>query len=219
MVGDLASILEELVKKEAKKLHLGIKKVFERDVVPFIVNEIMKSYDSLLVGRENAASVMDPTSPSKIRPIFKAYLERKASEAVVLTEQGISIKLVQLTELGVPGGPGNVSQELLQILSYYIEGMIGEVGFLNIELYEIFNPRGHRENRGGGRFGEGFLISRKAYEGQKALNPKRDKLPPFERIRHPLSGAGPNDIFSGPLRRIKREIPNFINRAVAELKG
>ena len=91
-------------------------------------------------------------------------------------------------------------------LVYYIEGLVGDWGFVSPELYEQFRGSGNY-NPEWGRFGQGFMISREQYESEGW-----SEVVPFDQIRHPFSGFSPLDIFEEALREFK--LRPFLDKAI-----
>ena len=219
---DLTKFAANLRKKVLSKVERQLSKEVSEKLGPAVVNEIMASYDSLLVGAEGAIGSKDPKAPSNLRSTFKSYIEAQASQAVEVTSKGIAFRLINLRDLGFPEGPDKTSRDKLKLVFFYIEGMIGDLAFVSKDVYAKFNPR--RRDSSLGRFGEGFLIPGAAYRKQRAsiiesqkTNPSIQVPPAFETVKHPLSGAGANDIFRDALPRIKKRVNDILANLIEDL--
>ena len=219
---DFAKLIRTFSSKILEQAQKKVSTVLSEKLSPIVVEEIMKSYDTMLVGAEGSIGSKDPTAPSNLRSIFQSYLENQASNALSVTKEGISFRLINARDIGFPSGPPKDSSSKLKLIFFYIEGMIGDLVFIDRETYKVFNP--NNQNSSLGRFGEGFLLSGNAYRKKqqtllqrKSVNPNTKILPDFEAVKHPLSGAGPNDIFRDALPRIRKRINILLRNVVKDL--
>lgn len=197
----MASInLEDLISQLESTLKLKLGRDFEERFKVNLLEELkvngksvllsafVKQYD-LLVAREKSeygplVRNSDPSSLEKFRDLF---IEQTTKELDSIRIEG-DLLLIEIGNKALwgfgredaPEGPPTS----VDILVYYLEGVVGEFGFLSIDHYQMRRKRVAKV----GRFGEGFLISKEDYEEEgweRITNIK------FEEIRHPISGQPP----------------------------
>lgn len=148
---------------------------------------VMEEQYDILIGIEDRgmgplARAEDPTSLSRFRSTFSSQVDRDVKN-IRFEGDTVTINVGNLEEWGLAGNREGSDHELY-FLSYYIEGVIGEHGFLPVEIHNL----GHSERDGGGKFGEGFMISKENYIGEKW---EEKTGVPFSDIKHAVSGQPP----------------------------
>jgi hypothetical protein len=148
---------------------------------------VMEEQYDILIGIEDRGSgplarAEDPTSLSRFKSVFSNQIERDVKN-IRFEGDTVTISVGDLEEWGLDGNQENSDHELY-FLSYYIEGVVGEHGFLPIEVHNL----GHAQNDGGGKFGSGFMISKENYVNEKW---EEKTGVPFSQIKHAVSGQPP----------------------------
>ncbi len=205
------SSLQKIIEKKQKLIHANIVTVLKRDAIPHLITRIMVGYDNLSALADTGPD--DPTNPANWRMTFLVKLEQEFERTFIVTNNRISVKLGEKSFLGYTASEETDTEdsEPLHWLVYYLEGLVGDWGFITPETYKKLTRREYKP--GWGRFGEGYMISREAYE----MNGWQNKIP-FAEIRHPFSGFSPVDIFAEALREFN--LSPFITKAInAAVKG
>ncbi len=196
--------LKKIIKKKQDLIHDNIVAVVRTQAMPHLIDLIMKGYDSL--SDRMAGLPEDPTSPAHWRSEFKAKLQEDLERNLIVTDDGLVVRLGDKEFLGYSssGTWDSDSHEPLEWLVFYIEGLIGEWAFITPELYA--EKKGEKAVTPG-RFGEGFLISRQEFDREGWSN-----FVDFGSVRHPFSGVSPLDIFTEALNEFK--LKPFLERAI-----
>lgn len=196
--------------------------IFLAKVIPAVRREYLRAYDRLAKAEEAdfGAEVKgrDPMSLVSLRPLFEAQLDRELSAAKIdITDKSgrISINVLNRDDLGFnnleesPEGPPTT----VDILAYYILGVIGDFAFITLEQYE---NRGRRSSKALGRFGEGFLMPRSRYGSERW---EEVTGLTFSLVRHPISGQRPYTGFdeaTKAVRGILQEYCRQVSQAVTD---
>lgn len=207
---DKASLARVLDKK-LKLIRENVLSVMRNKALPHLIDLIMKGYDTLSDRME--AGPEDPTSPERWRSEFLAKLREDLEDNLMIAGDRIIAKIGDKDFLGYnPSGSIEADDvEPLHWLVFYLEGLVGDWGFVTPEDYNQIT-RGRYDPKWG-RFSQGFMISREEYEAQGWSN-----VIPFEQVRHPFSGVSPLDIFSEALNEF--QIRPFIQKAInAAVRG
>lgn len=145
----------------------------------------------------------DPTSLSRFKSVFSSQIDRDLKN-IRFEGDTITINVGNLEEWGLAGDREGSDQELY-FLSYYIEGVVGEFGFLPVKLHDL----GRTERDGGGKFGAGFMISKEDYISEKW---EERVGVPFSDIKHSVSGQPPFTGFNTAAENF--DWSPFISRAI-----
>ena len=94
---DTAS-LRKIIKKKQDLIHNNIISVIRTEAVPHLIDLIMDGYDDL--SDRMAGLPEDPTSPAHWRSEFKAKLEEDLERNLIITNDGIIIRLGDKEFLG-----------------------------------------------------------------------------------------------------------------------
>ena len=204
--------LKGIFEKKQKLIQRNIVTVLKKDAIPFLIERIMVGFDGL----SDRADMLpeDPTNPGNWRATFLVKLEEDLQRTFVVAGNRITIRLGDKEFLGYDpsGSIDRDDTEPLHWMVFFIEGLVGDWGFISPENY-IRLTGGRRYSPTWGRFSDGFMISRQEYEEQGW-----DKAIPFAQIRHPFSGFSPVDIFAEALREFR--LRPFIQKAIdASIKG
>ncbi len=160
--------------------------VFRSSVRDALVAALTEQYDLLADIGEYGAAVQgkDPLALEKYRSLFIEQIKDEILRTRV-EDTRIIIEVMDKDLLGFGDDePKEGPPTSVDFLHYYLNGQIGEVGFISRELYELRRP----EHSNLGRFGEGFMITKEDYikeRWEKVINVK------FSDIRHPISGQPP----------------------------
>jgi hypothetical protein len=187
--------LDSVINSAIKQLGLALDKKMRSNLKSTIVSELkvnlarggeafkialLAQYDKLASeGYGSKSQNKDPLSLSEFRGLFISQLDN-AVKSIKFEGNTITLSVGDFSEWGLDGN----QEAPLYFLSYYIEGNIGEWGFLPVEIHNL----GHRERDGGGHHGAGFMISKEDYENER-WHSKTGV--PFSDIKHPLSGRPP----------------------------
>jgi hypothetical protein len=165
--------------------------VFKEEAAADIKDLFLKIYDKLADTEESQAGSAirgkDPMSLKNMRPLFAAQLDSELT-AIRLEGDQIVIELMDLSKLTIDGTSDSAPQSV-DILGYYLQGRIGEWGFITPAQYKA---RGRKSSKPLGRLGGGFMISRDRYKAE--LWHKVTGVS-FDEVRHPISGQRPFDDF------------------------
>jgi hypothetical protein len=187
-VREVARAVEKHIRS---KLNPAIKRALFKNIVNSfreglkadLGNALINVYDSFAEAEESefgpVARGRDPTSLKNLRPLFVNQIESELAAAKIIDGK-LHIDIGDKTMWGFEGVSED-SQLSLDILYYYLTGVIGEFGFISQGLYELMRHR----KPSLGRFGAGFLISKESYIKEKWEEGTGVK---FEDIRHPISG-------------------------------
>ncbi len=151
---DIAN-LNRIFKKKQDLIQNNIITVLKKEAFPFLINKIMVGYDSL----SDRASMGpdDPTNPANWRLEFLTKLEEDLERTFVLIGSKISVGLGDKDFLGYDPS-GSISPDDTQPLHwlvFFIEGLIGDWGFITPETYERITRRKYSGQWG--RFSKGFM--------------------------------------------------------------
>jgi len=206
------SKLKQILEKKQKLIMSNIATVIQKDALPYLIERIMIGFDSLA----ERADILpeDPTNPSNWRADFLNKLEEDVAQNFFVEGNKIVIRIGDKDFLGYdPSGSIDPSDtEPLHWMVFYLEGLIGDWGFISPETYTQVT-RGGTYKATWGRFSDGFMISREEYE-----NKGWDRIVPFSQIRHPFSGFSPLDIFAEALQEF--HLRPFVEKAIkAAVRG
>lgn len=197
--------VKKIIAKKRKLLHQNIEAVIRNDAIPYLIALVMKGYDELSERMEGMQED-DPTNPANWREEFIELLREDFEDNFLYQDNKIIIRMGDKNILGYTGGeqdPGD--DQPIHWLVFYLKGLVGEWAFISPGVYERITGRKYKPHWG--KFGEGFMISRKAYYG-KGWN----RVMAFEEVRHPFSGFAPLDIFREAVNEFK--LSTFVKRAV-----
>lgn len=213
----LDEVFENVAAESAEKfiriLREEIKTIFKEQAFPELKAEMLRAYDNLAsqeeaqFGQESQGE--DPLSLKRWRHLFEKQLDEELSKAVI-TDDEINIRLGTLSLLS-GGDDRRGDPETVDWLIFYIEGVVGEFGFISTEQYLMRRPNYDTSRLG--RFGEGFLISKEDYERERW---ERVTGIPFSAIKHPISGQRPYKGFERAADKV--DFNKFVNIA-AERAG
>lgn len=196
--------LKRIIQEKRSLIYRNIENVFINEAIPHLIDLIMIGFDTL--GERMRPLPEDPTNPENWRDDFYNRLHEDAYETISFNYSGdkavFSVKIGDKEFLGYDQESDKGNTPLIWLV-YYLEGLAGEWGFVSSEM----------AGRPVGRFGEGFMISREAYdaEGWQAKTGKT-----FEEIRHPFSEYSPLDIFREAVEEFR--LTPFIKKAVDAAK-
>jgi len=200
--------LKKVIEKKQALIRANIKQAFLTNAIPHLIDLIMVGFDRL--GERAELLPDDPTNPSNWREDFLLRLQDDVYDNIEILSEGnklyIRVRMGDKKFLGYDQGieERNSSQPLLWLV-YYLEGLAGEWGFVTTEM----------SGKEYGRFGQGFMISREAYEKEKWQ--ARTGIS-FNQIRHPFSEYSPVDIFREALAEFN--LRPFIKQAIdAAVRG
>jgi hypothetical protein len=198
--------LRSIIKKKQDLLSHNIFTTARSEAIPHLIDLIMDGYDRL----SDRMSVMpeDPTHPGNWRTEFKNKLHEELERNLIVSDKGLIVRLGEkeflgYTENGELGDPTDSTPLVWMV--YYIEGLLGEWAFISADVYERF--RGKPLDATAGRFGQGFMISRRAFD-EEGWN----SVTTFDEVRHPFSGTSPLDIFTEALNEFKMR--PFVEKAI-----
>ena len=203
--------LKTALRRQNRLVTLNIATVIKKEALPFLIERIMVGFDDLSDRADLLAE--DPTNPSNWRAEFLLKLEEDLERTFVITENRISVSIGEKDFLGYdPSGRlASDDTEPLHWLVFYLEGLVGDWGFISPETYTRITKQPYKTTWG--RFSDGFMISRQDYEDQGW-----DRVMGFDQVRHPFSGFSPLDIFAEALREFR--LKHFIQRALdAAIRG
>lgn len=193
-------LAEALKKKIHKRAVSSLRDVFDTTLIPQILNNLMRVYDSELASAEPN---FDPARPSAGREEFKSAMENDLRSSLQKSENFVSVAagntaLLNYDKAGsssyIKSIPKNPS--VFDWLIFYLEGFVGEYAFITEDTYKKFfegkkvTKKSLEKFSTWGWFGEGFMIEKKVYFKQ-GLN----AVVPFSSIRHPFSGLRPTKLF------------------------
>jgi hypothetical protein len=205
------SKLKSIVDKKQKLIQSNVVSVLKKDAIPFLIERVMVGYDSIADRAEMLPE--DPTNPSNWRAEFLAKLEEDLQRTFTVAGARVTISLGDKDFLGYSEG-GSISKNDTQPLHwmvFFLEGLIGDWGFISPETYQTLTGSAYKPSWG--RFSDGFMISKQDYE-ENGWDGKMS----FSQIRHPFSGYSPLDIFGEALREFK--LRPFIQKAIdAAIQG
>jgi hypothetical protein len=197
--------LAKIIEKKQKLIRDNIATVLKKEAIPHLISKIMMGYDNLIALANTGPD--DPTNPANWRTTFLVRLNEELERTFIVSGNKISVKLGERSFLGysdVEEADPN-DNEPLHWLVYYLEGLVGDWGFITPEIYKKLTRREYQA--GWGRFNEGYMISKENYE----TNGWGRKIP-FSQIRHPFSGFSPTNIFTEALREFN--LRPFIQKAI-----
>jgi len=175
-------------------LRVNLDTILRTVALPDIQEAFLEVYDRLAAQEESEAGAAikgkDPLSLVNLRPVFVNQLRQQLARAEIVDGE-LYVKILDKALLGYAGDAPTGPAETVDILAYYIEGMVEEHAFITVEQYK--RGRG-KESRGnyGGRVGAGFMMTRRNYEREGW-----EKITgvPFAQVRHPISNQKPFDDF------------------------
>lgn len=201
--------LTKIIAKKKKLLRANLRTVLIFDAVPILMELIMAGYDGL--GDRMDLLPEDPTNPANWREEFREQLEQDFADSFCVEGDTIIFAFGNRDVLGytASGEQAEGDTAPLHWLVFYFEGLIGEWGFIDTNLYQQFrSPEGGvGKFKAGGKFGAGFMISKTDF-----FDEGWDKVVPWSSIRHPFSGFAPLDIFTEAIREFS--LRPFVNKAL-----
>jgi len=190
-----------------------------RDVAaPEIKNLLMSVYDDLAETEESemgeAIRGKDPLSLKRLRSLFERQVSAELESKITVTSEGLEIGLLDEGMLGY-GGTNAGEPEAVDVLNFYIEGVVGEFGFITPQQYKA---RGRRSSKPLGRVGGGFLIPRDRYEAERWSEVTGVS---FSQVRHAISNQPPFRGFHDAIKQInfKSYVEQAVQRIVSSLEG
>ena len=197
--------LKKILRDKQDLLEHNIQTVVRVDAIPHLIDLIMKGYDEL--SEMMATLPEDPTNPSNWRGEFQARLHIDLERNLLVTANGLIIRLGDKEYLGyAEGGQSDSTDDSpLVWMVYYIEGLVGDWAYISPSTYELMRDRA--PDPSWGRFGEGFMISKEQFDAEGW-----DDVVSFEEVRHPFSGFSPLDIFTEALNEF--QMKPFIAKAI-----
>ena len=206
------SKLKRILEKKQKLILDNIAAVLQKDALPYLIERIMIGFDSIAERADMLPE--DPTNPSNWRAEFLTKLEEDVAQNFFIEGNKIVIRIGDKDFLGYDpsGSVSSDDTEPLHWMVFFLEGLVGDWGFISPETYTKIT-KGGTYNTGWGRFSDGFMISREEYEERGW-----SRIVPFSQVRHPFSGFSPLDIFGEALREF--HLRPFIQKAIdAAVKG
>lgn len=201
-----------------EKLRQELQNIFSTDVSKALKAEFLKVYDTLASAEQQQfggeVKNADPTSLTANRGLFARQLDKELAR-VIISDNEIVINVMNKDELGFgrgreanSGDSPEGAPSTVDWLGYYIEGMVGEFGFITPEHYAA---RGRRSTKPLGRFGKGFLIPRDRYVAELW---EEVTGVAFGAIRHAISGQAPFGGFEEVPKKF--DFSPFISKALAK---
>jgi hypothetical protein len=188
IVGKLEPVVGKFSEFMVKEFKKALLEVFKAEAATDLKKAFLEQYDLLTEEERNqsgpAVRGKDPSSLERFRPLFEAQLEREL-QATSIKGDEIVINVGDKEAWGSGEDSPEGTPTSPDILSFYVEGIVGEFAFITPEQYE---SRGRRSSKPLGRFGGGFLISKERYKQE--LWHKVTGLS-FEDVRHQISGQSP----------------------------
>lgn len=175
-------------------LRVNMDTILNGVALPEIQEAFLEVYDRLAAQEESEAGAAirgkDPLSLINLRPVFIRQLDQQLAKAVIV-DGDLFVQMMNKDLIGYAGETPTGAPDTVDILAFYIEGMIEEHAFITPEQYKKGRGTGSRGNSGG-RVGGGFMMTRTAYEREGW-----DKITgvPFAQVRHPISDQKPFDDF------------------------
>lgn len=197
--------LKRILRSKQDLLEHNIQTVVRTDAIPHLIDLIMKGYEEL--SDRMTTLPEDPTNPSNWREEFKARLHLDLERNLIVTSNGLIVRLGDKEYLGysTEGSNDPTDDSPLVWMVFYLEGLVGDWAFISPELYE--QHTGRPMDSSWGRFGEGFMISKAQFDSDGW-----GKVASFEEVRHPFSGFSPLDIFTEALNEF--QMKPFIAKAI-----
>ena len=175
-------------------LRINMDYILKTIALPEIKAEFLRVYDILANSEESEAGEAikgkDPLSLTNLRSIFVNQLDQDLARSVIKDGE-LVVKVLDKELLGYAGSTPTGPLETVDILAFYIEGMVEEHAFITPKQYAKGRSNSSRGNSGG-RVGGGFMMTRTAYEREGW-----EKITgvPFAQVRHPISDQKPFDGF------------------------
>jgi len=195
----LLPLIEAAVKRKinsglARKLRKNILEVFRTRAKADILQAFIRVYDELAAQEKGEYGPLvvgkDPSALENFRHLFVQQIDREL-DGIRIDGNSLIIEVGNKDLWGVgrskepnSGDAPQGDPQSVDFLGYYIEGFIGEFGFLTMDHYRLRRKKAKNI----GRFGKGFLISKEAYEKEHWERITKIK---FADIRHPISGQAP----------------------------
>lgn len=212
--------LDKLLKNGTKTFQLVFEQEFNKvvrsELVPDIKRVLLGAYDELagfihVFGGE--VSEEDPLDLKSWRGLFEDQITEELSKARYSNGE-LFLEVLNKEKLGYGGQAENAEGPPSSVdwLVYYIEGVAGEFAFISEELYKVMRGElGEKRFNRYGRLGKGFLIPKDKYirEGWE----KRTGVP-FQKVKHPISGAPPFRGFEDALERL--DFNKYIAKAIEQ---
>jgi hypothetical protein len=176
-------------------LRVNMNAILRTTALPEIKEAFLEVYDRLASSEEAEAGAAikgkDPLSLVNLRPVFVNQLNRDLASAEIVDGE-LAVSVLDRSLLGYAGATPTGSVDTVDILAFYIEGMIEEHAFITPEQYTKGRAGASRGNSGG-RVGGGFMMTRRNYEREGW-----EKITgvPFAQVRHPISDQKPFKDFS-----------------------
>jgi len=189
-----------------RKALTALKLLLRAEVVPAIVTNLMRAYDSEMAGRAPAGDKASPEEPIA-REAFEKIIRESLQKTLVRSNNTVSVSAgnIEQLRLNLAGSASSLESHLKSVgnnpwvldwLIFYLEGFGGEFAFISKDTYDKFIKAGVVISRSDadfkrwGWYHSGFMISRAAYEARAF-----SKVVPFASVRHPQSGMRPAKIF------------------------
>lgn len=195
--------------------------IYRTEGVPLIKKRLMEAYDVLAAIEEGemgaAIRGKDPTSLISLRSLFEQQITTELGNNISVKGDELLIEFMDKSKLGFDGPVDESTSDgpptTVDVLSFYLRGMIGEFAFITPEQYEA---RGRRSSKPLGRLGAGFLMSKRRYEQERWA--EVTKLP-FSDVRHAISGQSPYDGFREAIDAIDFQpiISSVLRKTMASL--
>lgn len=209
----MVNAVEKFSKPFMELLRVNLSEVLRTVALPEIQAEFLKVYDYLAdIEEAEAGSAIkgkDPLSLKNLRNVFASQLNRELARAEIENGQ-LVIKIMDKSLLGYGGPTPTGPVQTVDILAFYIEGMVEEHAFITPEQYKR-GRKGEVRGNFGGRVGGGFMMTRRNYEREGW-----DKITgvSFAQVRHPISGQTPFNGFDDVPSKIN--FNKYINMALAQ---
>jgi len=208
----------------------NILKAFKTVGAAKIKAALLGAYDRLAEQQSSefgsAVAGKDPTDLAALKPLFEAQISRELENNITVEDDAVVIQVMNEKDLGYEGsGKPEKAQtggmNTVDVLVFYIEGMIGPHAFITLEQYQKFKKaRGGNPGSAVGRFGKGFMLTKENYEaaGFPKITGKS-----FSEVRHPISDQKPyrgftdaldtldfSDVFEMALKNTEKELDGSV---------
>lgn len=199
-------------KKLRGRLARRVAAKIREDAGPVLKTRLLSAYDELTAQERGefgpAVAGKDPSALENFRDVFEAQITKEIARTRVQGET-IVMEIGEKDAWGLGRSePPRGSASTVDFLGYYIEGVIGEFGFITIDQYK--EKRGEVSSLG--RFGRGFLISRSSYERERW---EETTGLSFEDVKHPISGQSPYNGFNKAVEGF--DFSPYVSEAVQEV--
>lgn len=191
-------------------------KVFRTTAAETIKSSLLKTYDRLAEIEESQMGARvrgkDPLSLRNLRSQFEAQITLELNNNVKILGDQLILQVMDKSKLGFgqQGQADRGTPSTADVLSYYLEGVIGDFAFITPQHYEL---RRNKPGTGLGRTGQGFLMARERYQKERWAEVTGI---PFEDVRHAISGQPPFRGFRDAIQGI--DFSPFIAQALETTK-